>query len=138
MKASNGWSDKSFNELLELMGEMLPDGNKLPNSCYRAKRMLCPLSLKVQKIHACLNDCVLFRGPYRDMANCPKCSADWYRKPETNDESNCDDDLDQKGPPVKVLHYFPVLPRLRLLFANKNDAKLMRWHAEGWKNDGKL
>ena len=67
------------------------------------------------------------------MANYPKCSADQYRKPETNDKSNRDDDLDQKGPPVKVLHQFPMLPGLRHLFANKNDAKLMRWHAEGRK-----
>lgn len=34
LKASNGCSDKSFSELLELMGEMLLDGNELPNSCF--------------------------------------------------------------------------------------------------------
>ncbi|KAL9676586.1 hypothetical protein QQ045_004802 [Rhodiola kirilowii] len=31
LKAKNGWSDKSFNEVLSLVKDMLPDGNTLPN-----------------------------------------------------------------------------------------------------------
>nr|KYP44353.1 hypothetical protein KK1_034130 [Cajanus cajan]KYP44377.1 hypothetical protein KK1_034160 [Cajanus cajan] len=42
LKARNGWSDKSFTELLELLKEMLPEGNTLPNRNYEAKKVLCP------------------------------------------------------------------------------------------------
>jgi hypothetical protein len=38
-----------------------------------------------------------------------------------------------------VLQYLPVVDRLRCLFANAKDAKLMSWHAfDEHKNDGKL
>jgi len=31
LKAKNGWSDKSFTELLQLLIEMLPEGNTIPD-----------------------------------------------------------------------------------------------------------
>ena len=40
LKADNGWSDKSFTELLALMKDMLPEDNVLPNQMYEAKKML--------------------------------------------------------------------------------------------------
>ena len=39
------------------------------------------------------------------------------------------------GAPQKVAWYFPLIPRLRRLFASSKDAKLMRWHMEGRKTD---
>ena len=64
LKASNNWSDKSFTALLKLLGDMLPDENELPRSCYQAKKLLCPMGLDVEKIHACSNDCILYRNEY--------------------------------------------------------------------------
>jgi hypothetical protein len=41
--------------------------------------------------------------------------------------------------PALVMWYLPILDRLRCLFANPEDAKLMSWHAsDEHKNDGKL
>jgi hypothetical protein len=41
--------------------------------------------------------------------------------------------------PALVMWYLPVVDRLRCLFANPEDAKLMSWHAsDEHKNDGKL
>jgi hypothetical protein len=34
------------------MKKKLPKDNKLPDSTYEAKKVLCPLGLEVQKIHA--------------------------------------------------------------------------------------
>ena len=34
--------------------------------------------------------------------------------------------------------YDPIIPRLKRLFRNKEHAKLMRWHREDHKKDGKL
>ena len=39
---------------------------------------------------------------------------------------------------VKVMWYAPIIPRLKRLFRNKEHAKLMRWHSEDRKKDGKL
>ena len=49
VKARNGWTDKSFTELLELLSDMLPKGNTLPTRNYDAKKILCPMGMKYQK-----------------------------------------------------------------------------------------
>ena len=64
LKESNGWSDKSFTELLLLLRDMLPKPNKLPASTYLAKKLIAPLALDVVKIHACLNHCILYHKDY--------------------------------------------------------------------------
>src|SRR5438128_11159085 len=64
LKARNGWSDKSFTDLLVLLKDMLPKANKLPCNTYQAKKLIAPLALDVQKVHACPNHCVLYRKKY--------------------------------------------------------------------------
>ncbi|CAM8884147.1 unnamed protein product [Rhodiola kirilowii] len=46
LKAKNGWSNKSFTELLALMKDMLPEGNTLPKRTYEAKKVMCPMGLE--------------------------------------------------------------------------------------------
>lgn len=125
LKGANGWSDKSFGDLLELLSDMLPEGNVLPNRTYEAKKMIKGLGMKYEKIHACPNDCILYRGDdYKDEEHCPVC-GEWRYKTKY-------------GIPSKVLWYFPILPRLERLFANKDDAKMLLWHKTGRLNDGML
>jgi hypothetical protein len=61
LKASNGWSDSCFSALLELLSRVLPKPNCLPTSTYLAKKIICPLTLGVEKIHTCLNHCILYQ-----------------------------------------------------------------------------
>jgi hypothetical protein len=131
LKAKNRWSDKSFTSLLKLLGEMLPEKNELPDSTYRAKKLLCPLSMSVEKINACPNDCILYRGVYQDLDKCPTCNASRYNKKD-------DDSDDRKRPAAKVFWYLPIIPRFQRLFANPKDAKLLQWHRDCRKDDGIL
>ncbi|XP_019150567.1 PREDICTED: uncharacterized protein LOC109147363 [Ipomoea nil] len=62
-----------------------------------------------------------------------ECGASRYKR--KNVAYRCEDN---KSPPAKVLWYLPVIPRFKRLFANKNDAKNLQWHAKGRKEDGKL
>ena len=137
-KATNGVSDKAFNELLPLMKKMLPTSdNELPSTTYEAKQVLCPVGLEVQKIHACPNDCILYRGDYENLEACPICKASRY-KIKADDPSDVEGETKKKRSPAKVMWYFPIIPRLKRLFANKEHAKMMRWHKEDRKVDGKL
>ncbi|XP_027922699.1 uncharacterized protein LOC114180586 [Vigna unguiculata] len=120
VKAKNGWTDKSFTELLELLSDMLPKGNTLPTRNYDAKKILCLMGMEYQKIHACPNDCVLYRKELAMLHQCPWCGVSRYKQKHSEFES------DSKGPPAKVLWYLPVVSRLKRLFSNANDAKLMR------------
>jgi hypothetical protein len=60
LKARHGWLDTSFNDLMDLLRVMLPKPNLLPTNTYQAKKLICPLSIGVQKIHACENHCILY------------------------------------------------------------------------------
>ncbi|XP_058771635.1 uncharacterized protein LOC131645005 isoform X1 [Vicia villosa] len=123
LKADNGWSDKSFTELLALMKDMLPKDNVLPNRTYEAKKMLSSIGMSYDKIHACPNDCVLFRNEYAALNECPKCGAPRYKK---------------KLSPAKVLWYFPIIPRFRRMYHSETDSRHLTWHADERIIDGKL
>ena len=79
LKARFGWSDKSFTELVLLLKNMFPEHNSLPKSHYEAKKILCPVGLEYQRIHACPNDCLLYRNEFMDMRFCPTCGLSRYK-----------------------------------------------------------
>ncbi|MCL8568105.1 DUF4218 domain-containing protein [Proteus mirabilis] len=137
-KAETGVTDSSFEKLLVLMKKMLPRKNELPASTYEAKKLVCPLGLDVQKIHACPNDCILYRGEkYENMDKCPVCTALRY-KIRKDDPGDIEGEPPRKRVPAKVMWYAPIIPRLKRLFRNKDHAKLLRWHMEDRMKDDKL
>ncbi|XP_073354674.1 uncharacterized protein [Aegilops tauschii subsp. strangulata] len=136
-KAVNGVSDKGFEKLLIMLKKMLPKDNELPDSTYEAKKAVCPLGLEVQKIHACPNDNILYGGEYEDLNASPVCGALRY-KISRDDPGDVEGERPKKQIPAKVIWYSPIIPRLKRLFQNKEHAKLMRWHKEDRKKDGKL
>jgi hypothetical protein len=71
---------------------MLPEGNQIVESVYEAKKIICSLGIEVEKIHACKNICVLFRGDYVDLDKCPKCGCDRYKRKKDGGDDNNDDD----------------------------------------------
>ncbi|KAL9660658.1 hypothetical protein QQ045_025475 [Rhodiola kirilowii] len=131
LKAKNGWSDVSFTELLTLVKDMLPEDNTLPNRCYEAKKVMCPMGIDYEKIHACPNDCILYRNSYKDMVECPMCKSPRYKL-------NKEPKNGSKGTPSKVLWYLPPIPRFQRLFASSEDSNNMRWHAEKRVIDTKM
>jgi hypothetical protein len=137
-KAETGLSDKGFEKLLKIMKKKLPKDNELPNSTYEAKKVHYPLGLEVQKIHACINDCILYRGEeYENLEACPVCTALRY-KIRRDDPSDVDGKPPRKRVPTKVMWYAPIIPRLKHLFRNKELARLLRWHKEDHKKDAML
>ncbi len=134
LKASSGWTDKSFTDLLGILKAMLPVENTLPETTYEAKQVLCPLGLEVRRIHACPNDCILYHKQYADLDACPVCKASRYKRKKSADEGN----KSKRGGPAKVVWYLPIIDRFKRIFANPNEAKLVRWHATERRNDGML
>jgi hypothetical protein len=49
LKARNGWSDTNFNQLLQLLENLIPKLNSLPTTTYHAKKLLSPLTLGIEK-----------------------------------------------------------------------------------------
>ncbi|XP_076931412.1 uncharacterized protein LOC143596544 [Bidens hawaiensis] len=136
LKLKNGWSDKSFTELLVFWHDRLPRDNELPISTYQAKKLMCPMGLEVERIHACPNNCILYRNQYENNHKCVVCGASRYK--QINDSGDVDDEMTKKLTPAKVLWYLPIIPRLKRLFSNEKEAKLLRWHSEERVINGKL
>ena len=100
---------------------MLPKENTLPKSYYQAKKVLCPMGMGYQKIHACPNDCILYIHEFQEMPKFPRCRVSRYK---VKDDGNCSsDENSKKSPPAKVLWYLPIIPRFTRLFTNGDDAK---------------
>ena len=71
VKVIYGWSDRSFTSLLLVVQDMLSEENTLPKSYYQTKKILCLMGMEYQKIHVCLNDCILYRNEFEEMHNSP-------------------------------------------------------------------
>jgi hypothetical protein len=115
---------------------MLSKASELPATTYATKQAVCPLVLEIQKIHACPNDCILYRGEYENLDACPVCCASRYKiKRDDPSDVESDGEHPRKRIPTKVMWYAPIIPRLKRLFRNKEHAKLLRWHKEDRKVD---
>jgi hypothetical protein len=90
--------------MLDLIKDMLPEGNEIPVTTYEAKQNVCPLRLEVERIHACKNDCVLFRSDdYEHLTEYPKCGFPRYKR-----RFDGGDDKRKHGAPYKVAWYFLI------------------------------
>jgi len=86
------------------------------------------MGLKFEKIHACKNDCILFHGDNVALTKCPNCGTSRYKwRTDEGDDSK----ETHRRVPSKVAWYFPIIPRLKRLFATSKDARLLSWHSDG-------
>ncbi|KAL5540395.1 hypothetical protein UlMin_042418 [Ulmus minor] len=120
LKTKHGWTENSFSELLSLIGDILPKENSLPTSIYEAKKTLSTPGMQYTKIHACPNDCILYRKEYENSVVCPKCGLSRWKVMKNHKV--------KEGVPANVLWYFPPIPRFRRMFGTKEIAKDLTWH----------
>ncbi|CAN6544560.1 unnamed protein product [Malus baccata var. baccata] len=122
IKCLAGMPDEIFTTLLELIKRMLPKGDCLPESCYKAKKLINDLGLTYVKIDACPNDCMIYWKDTSDLTVCSVCGESRYKITNAADRS-------RKKIAAKVMWYFPLKPRLQRFFMSKHTAEHMRWHA---------
>jgi hypothetical protein len=60
--------------MLKIVKDKLPENNELPSTTYEAKQTVCPLGFEVQKIHACPNDSILYRGTKHEIWKLVLCA----------------------------------------------------------------
>nr|GEV03959.1 hypothetical protein [Tanacetum cinerariifolium] len=95
-------------------------GYKLSPSYYAIKKTFKTIGLGYESIHACVNDCFLFRDEdNKDKQICPVCNTSRWK----------DNNTTGKKVPKKVLHYFSIISRLQGLYKSSHTAKEMTWHA---------
>nr|GFA85297.1 hypothetical protein [Tanacetum cinerariifolium] len=110
--------------MLEFFLNVFPTsrGYKLPSSYYAIKKTFKTIGLGYKSIHACVNDCFLFRGDAnKDVHFCPVCNTSRWK----------DSNIPGKKVPKKVLCYFPIIPRVQRLYKSSHTANEMTSHATG-------
>lgn len=118
-------SNKGVEEVLGLINKYcLPSEHTVPKNLWAAKKMLRSLGLDYERIPVCDAGCMLFRGKNADIEACTICNKPRMRK------------VGKSMQPVKILHYFPIIPRLKRLYATRGTSSLMTWHSENKSTDG--
>jgi hypothetical protein len=107
-----GVSNTTFSAFLEFFNQLISnDSGTLPVNTYKSKKFLRDMGLGYEKISTCRNDCILFWKGNKDLDLCVKCGQSKWK-----DEIQLDEDgqpiLSSKRCPVKVLQWFPIIPRL--------------------------
>jgi hypothetical protein len=154
LKASNWWSDSSFSALLELLSKVLPKPNGLLTSTYLAK-IISPLTLDVEKIHACPNHCILYQKEHEFKDKCPRCNASRYKRNDNIEQYSYNnkrkgrkrkntaspDQNNQESKERKIhalmMWYLPVIDHLKRMFSNARETQLLLWHVQR-KRDKKI
>ena len=78
--------------------------------------------MKYKRIHACPNDCILYRKEFEGLKKCLKCGLSQYKQKINSEDKG---GLEIDGPTLKVVWYLPIVPRLKRLFGNPKDAKIL-------------
>lgn len=112
--------------LHRLLSKMLPKGHKLPKDRRCARSYVTSLGMDYNRIHACVNDCILFRHEHAYATHCTKCKEPRYKEGNVTSSTI----------PRKVLRHFPIIPRIQHMFKSKSFAELITWHARSRSSDG--
>ena len=97
MKEKHMWSDRSVTTFLTFLQDLLPEGNNMPQTTYKAQWIICPLGMEVERIHACTHDCMLYRGEDKSsLHECSVCKAPRYKAWKDDDISDDSDDDDME------------------------------------------
>ncbi|CAN6679885.1 unnamed protein product [Malus baccata var. baccata] len=114
-------SNKYFDYFFGVIKRMLSKENCLPEDHKSAQKVLKGLRLGYEKIHACVNNCILFYKENKQFDKCPICNEPRFKMTSQNRKTKI---------PQKVMRYLPLKPRLQRLYMSMHIATDMRWHKE--------
>ena len=136
IKCVSGMTNRACDLILQMFMHVLPKGHCIPTNLAQVRKVIRELGLDYTKIHACVNDCVLFRNDHADAQECPVCHASRWKSTPTSDEDNASSRKSKKPVPQKVLWYFPLILRLQRMYMTEAMSSHMKWHKECRVDDG--
>jgi hypothetical protein len=123
---THGCSNKFLDQLLSLLHKfIIPVDNYLPPTMYHAKSLIRKLGMECNIIHACKMGCILYKGVYVDLQECPKCGSPRYKQ------------VGRTQIPIKMLCHFPIIPHLIRFYRSLAISKLLAaWRHENKSTNG--
>lgn len=102
------------------MKELVDPDLDIHDSYYKAERLVSKLGLSSIRIDCCEIGCMLYFKEDVDIEFCKFCSHPHYK-----------DGSSGKKLAIKAMHYFPLIPRLKRLYAPNSSAPLSRSNPVG-------
>ncbi|KAM3247609.1 hypothetical protein P3L10_009376 [Capsicum annuum] len=124
----NTMSQRGFNQMMQLFKEALPEDNLLVDSYYQTKKLVHSLGLPVEKIDCYESGCMLYWKDHEHLTSCKFYGKEMYKHRVSSRK--------RKLVPYKKMYYFPLIPRLKRLYASHTTTADMTWHHEHIKEDG--
>ena len=125
LKCVGGLSNKIFASLLEFISQLLFEDTHMPINTYEEKKYLRGMRLRYEKIPTCHNDCMIFWKANKKLDSCTVCEKSKWNDAIPLDEDSQPITLSKKRS-VKVLRWFPLIPRLQRLFMSQYIAPHMK------------
>ena len=126
MKCVNHWSDKSFDDLMILLKDIMPKDSFLPSTFRETKSMVAGLGFAYDRIDCCSNDCRVFESD--EQHACDVCGASRWEQDARSSDKGATSSYVPKNVAAKTLRYLPIAPPLQLLFKSRKTAAAMIWH----------
>jgi hypothetical protein len=82
-----------------------------------------------------------FFDQYANLETCPICKQSRWKVVEKtcgNNEGAIGTTTVKKRLPIKILHYFPLIPQLQRMYMSKQMLEDMQWRKKELVNDGKM
>lgn len=133
LKSNHRLSERCFDEITELMKEIVPEPNRIPANFYRSKKLMRGMGLPVEKIDCCKNGCMIYWGEDVQLSACKICGHARFKTTRKGGSKR-----QKTSIPYKRMFYFPLTPRLKRLYASNATASKMRWHADHKPDEGKM
>ncbi|MCO5591553.1 hypothetical protein L7F22_045540 [Adiantum nelumboides] len=99
----------------------------MPTDRKRARSYVIALGMEYERIHPCINGCILYRNQHAHATSCPVCAEPRYKSGISGTQL-----------PRKVLRHFPLIPRIQHMFKSKTTVELLTWHANHRSKDGMM
>ena len=133
IKSQHNLSVECMDNLLTLLGDVLPQGHKMPSNLYECKRLLSGLKMPYHKIDICINNCMIYYKEDKHKEKYDFCQESRYVAIE-------EESLRRKRKPIprKVMRYLPFIPRLQQMYMEPKTAKHMRYHKEGTRANPRI
>ncbi|XP_047271356.1 uncharacterized protein LOC124900097 [Capsicum annuum] len=114
-------SQDAMDSMISLLGELENPELNIPQIFYQAKKLVSKLGLSYNRIH------MLFNKNDVELENCKFYEHARYKWTPGG-----------KMISIKVLHYLPLIPRLKRLYALMSSAPHIKWHYENRRPSGVL
>jgi hypothetical protein len=122
-----------FDDLLAIVGSLLPQGHLLTKSMYESTKILHSLKMSCDQIHCCPKGCMLFRKEHKDTNYCIHCNSSRFFEVDNGNGQKRRTRVAQK-----ILWYLPFLPRIQRLFMTKESTQQMQCPALGKRYHDKM